>query len=175
MLRNTTEAELDALFTLMEDSFPANERRPRLEQRALLNNPLYQLLTLSDTTPQKALALMAVWELEDIMYIEHFAVHPDLRGAGTGSQMLTNLSQQTTKMICLEVEPPNTQMALRRIGFYRRNGFFLNEYPYLQPPMSKGQDTVGLMLMTSGKAVDAQEFKHIKSLIHRHVYGQLVN
>ena len=67
---------------------------------------------------------------------------------------------------------PETVLAARRIAFYERNGFFLNDFPYLQPPLSNGRDPVPLRVMTSGRAVSREEFERIKALLYTRVYGQ---
>ena len=61
-------------------------------------------------------------------------------------------------------------MAKRRIAFYERNGFFLNKYDYIQPPMSKGKNPVPLLVMTSGGKVSAKRFDEIKKCLYREVY-----
>ena len=54
--------------------------------------------------------------------------------------------------ICLEVELPETEMAARRIGFYERNGFYYNDYFYMQPPIAEGRNAIPLRLMTTGRS-----------------------
>ena len=77
------------------------------------------------------------------------------------------------KPVCLEVEPPENEMTTRRVGFYKRHGFFLNPYPYMQPSISKGRSPIPLLLMTSGSAIDTQAFETIKTLLYRRVYKAL--
>ena len=100
-----------------------------------------------------AAGFLAVWEFESFTYIEHFAVDPVLRNSGTGSAMLQELVRKYQKQICLEVELPEDELTRRRIGFYERNGFVFNEYPYIQPPISKGKSPVPLRIMTYGSAI----------------------
>ncbi|MBR7146301.1 MAG: GNAT family N-acetyltransferase, partial [Oscillospiraceae bacterium] len=52
-----------------------------------------------------------------------FAVREDCRGSGIGSELLDELIGTLPHPICLEVEPPETEIAKRRIAFYERNGF----------------------------------------------------
>ncbi len=82
-------------------------------------------------------AFLALWELGDMAYIEHFAVDPDCRNGGLGGKILQKVIEDTDMRICLEVELPETEMAARRIGFYERNGFYYNDYFYMQPPIQK--------------------------------------
>ena len=115
-------------------------------------------------------ALLAVWEFESFTYIEHFAVDPALRNSGTGSAMLQELVRKYQKQICLEVELPEDELTRRRIGFYERNGFVFNEYPYIQPPISKGKSPVPLWVMTYGKGITRQAFEEMRKVLYRRVY-----
>lgn len=74
------------------------------------------------------------------------------------------------KMVCLEVEPPDNEMASRRIDFYKRNNFFLNNYPYTQPPISTGRNPIPLLIMTHGRHINNIEFAKIKEELLTKVY-----
>ena len=102
--------------------------------------------------------------------MEHFAVSPKYRNEGIGKSVLQQLLG-IEKKVCLEVEPPVTENAKRRIDFYRRNGFYLNEYPYIQPPISNGTEPIPLLIMTTGGMVDEEEFSRIKQSLYVNVYG----
>ena len=158
-------ADFDKMFEIMEKSFPADERRPKEEQKELFENPLYKVYTVG-----KVKAFMAIWEFEKFVFLEHFAVSTEHRNEGLGSKMLTELMRKYDKKIALEVEPPETDVAAGRINFYKRNGFYLNEYPYAQPSISKGRKPVPLMIMTSGKAASKREFDEIKVTLYKKVY-----
>ena len=77
---------------------------------------------------------------------------------------------QKKKLICLEVELPEDELTKRRIGFYERNGFVFNEYPYMQPPISKGKSSVPLRIMTYGTAIPEETFEKMKQVLYRRVY-----
>ena len=72
--------------------------------------------------------------------------------------------------VCLEVEPPVTETAVRRITFYERNGMFFNDYDYVQPPLSQGQNSLPLKIMSSGKRISKEQFEDIKSTLYKKVY-----
>lgn len=157
------------IYQIMEQSFPTDEHRPRAEQLALFENKKYHVYGLLNEE-DALIAFIAVWDLSEIAFIEHFAVDPLYRNGGIGSQMLRDVVQILNKTVCLEVELPDTEMACRRIRFYERNGFYFNDYPYIQPPLSKGQGEVPLRIMTTGNAVDFEHFSHIKELLYTQIY-----
>ena len=161
--------EFDAVYRLLEDSFPLDEYRPYEEQKALLDEPAYRIYVLRDESQQVA-AMMAVWDLEEVCFIEHFAVDPALRGKGLGAFMLEKVRLHLKKPACLEAELPENEIAYRRLRFYQRNGFFVNDYPYMQPPISKGRKPVPLRILTDGRPVSQEEFEKIRSVLYRKVY-----
>jgi len=171
MLQKLTVQDFESIYRLMEASFPPTERRTKEGQRALFENePAYCVYGTKNERTNDVEAFLAVWLLESILFVEHFAVAPALRGQGYGSRLLAELSSMTRKTLCLEVEPPETEMAVRRIGFYRRNGFYLNEYPYMQPSLAKGEPSIPLLVMTFGSAVSEQEFLQIRNSLYKNVY-----
>ena len=147
----------------MQASFSDDEYRPYDEQLALFEEPEYRIYYMPA-------GFLAVWEFESFIYIEHFAVDPALRNSGTGSAMLQELVKQYQKPICLEVELPEDELTRRRIGFYERNGFVFNEYPYIQPPISKGKSPVPLRIMTYKSEITREEFQKMKEILYRRVY-----
>lgn len=169
MLERSTISDFNEIYALMEKSFPDDEYRPYPEQKKLLENPLYTIY-VSRSAQRSIQAFLAVWDLNDFAYIEHFAVDPSCRNNGLGSRLISELAEHLEKPICLEVEPPDTKMALRRIGFYQRNGFYLLDDPYMQPPISPGKQMIPLRIMTSEVGTDRQGFLHIRDTLYRLVY-----
>lgn len=169
MIVKMNQGDFDAVYDILVQSFPSDERRPYDEQKALLQNQHYTLYVERDDFNMKA--FVAVWEFERFVYIEHFAVAPRFRSSGLGSDILSQLHTMSDKKICLEAEPPDTEISARRINFYERNGFYLNDYPYVQPPISKGKSPVPLMLMTSCGQSSESELNEIKTTLYTNVYG----
>ncbi len=165
MIEKMKREDFDGIYTIMEQSFPTDERRPYDEQKGLLDNSAYSI----HTTEQKN-AFIGVWEFDEFVFIEHFAVSKDSRNTGIGGKMLSEFLQSQKKTVCLEVELPLTDIAKRRIGFYERNGLFLNEYEYFQPPISKGKNIVPLMVMTSKSKVSEDVFNKIRDTLYKEVY-----
>ena len=163
MLQRINETDFPEIYRIMQDSFSDDEYRPYDEQLALFEEPEYRIYYMPA-------GFRAVWEFESFIYIEHFAVDPALRNSGTGSAMLQELVKQYQKPICLEVELPEDELTRRRIGFYERNGFVFNEYPYIQPPISKGKSPVPLRIMTYKSEITREEFQKMKEILYRRVY-----
>ncbi len=169
MIEKLKIQDFDRIYNLMEMSFPSDEYRTYDEQKALLNNPAYSIYVLYNEY-QEIKAFIAVWEFNKFAFIEHFAVNPEHRNGGVGAYILNEMVEMLGITVCLEVEPPETEMTSRRIGFYKRNNFFLNEYPYMQPSISRGKNAIPLFIMTSGGKVDEEIFEQIKCTLYTKVY-----
>ncbi|MGN0976106.1 MAG: GNAT family N-acetyltransferase [Gemmiger sp.] len=170
-LRPMRPEEFGPVWKLMETSFPPDERRPRAAQQALTEtDDRFTAYVLPGQTPAVQ-AVLTVWRLEDFAYLEHFAVDPSSRGHGLGAQLLAQLEALLPCPLCLEVEPPETDIARRRIRFYCRNGFALNAFAYTQPPYAPGQQAIPLQIMTTGGPVDAPRFERIRRALYTTVYG----
>lgn len=170
MLEIMKKQEFDQVFSIMERSFPTNEYRNYREQKQLLERPEYCIYVLHDRKNTDIRAFLAVWRLSDVTFYEHFASAPEVRGQGLGAAVLREAEQLCPGQICLEVEPPETEMAKRRIAFYERNGFSINDYPYFQPPISEGKQEIPLKIMTSGGRIGEERFEEIKNRLYREVY-----
>lgn len=172
MLEKLKSADFDLVFQMMEASFPSDEYRPYAQQKALLAHPMYQIYTLPEIDTHKIPSFISVWDLDSIAFIEHFAVDPGLRNGGLGAKVLRELMDSLGKRLCLEVELPDNELAARRIGFYKRNQFFLNPYPYVQPALAEGKKELPLLLMTTEGVMEPLEFQEIQRLVHTQVYQQ---
>ena len=172
MIERLTEADFDQMFSLMERSFPEDERRDYNGQRELLAEPAYNLYAKRSPEDAALQAFLALWELGDMVYIEHFAVDPDCRNGGLGGKILQKVIEDTDMRICLEVELPETEMAARRIGFYERNGFVMNPFEYMQPAMGEDRHAIPLRIMSYPKRLLADEFETMRDVLYCHVYRQ---
>ena len=162
-------SDFDQVFAIMEQSFPQNERRPYAEQRALLDRADYRLYGFQENNA--VIAFAAVYQFDAFLFVEHLAVTPSHRNRGLGALLLKELRVVLKNHICLEVEPAETEMAKRRIGFYQRNGFYLCPFPYVQPAISKGNTLVPLKIMSTKGILDEYEFEEIKKVLYEKVYG----
>ncbi len=169
MFERITKETFDAVFPLLEASFPVTELRIKEDQRRLLEEERYRLYGVPMEDGSFG-AVFAVWEIDDFLYIEHFAVKADCRNSGFGGNLLEKLLEWKDRPTVLEVEVPEDEMTCRRIHFYERHGLFYNEYPYLQPPMRKGQGMLPLRLMTRPSAIDEETYRQYRKRIYSIVY-----
>ncbi|WP_019913494.1 GNAT family N-acetyltransferase [Paenibacillus sp. HW567] len=159
----------DEIFAIMEASFPVSELRTYSGQKSLLDNPNYHIYTERDAEG-RIVAFLAAWEFPELRFVEHIAVNPEIRGGGIGKKLMNSYLSRSDKPVVLEVEPPEGELELRRVGFYERLGFHLNPFPYVQPPLREGQADLPLMIMTYPQAVSRQEFGRFREILYTEVY-----
>ena len=167
--KKVTPAQFKQMYSLMEESFPEYEHRTYSEQEKLLSNPNYCAYVLENENT--VIAFVAVFCFKKFCFIEHIAVLPEYRNNGLGAAMLKQIRKISKGPICLEVELPDSPLSSRRIEFYKRNGFYLNEYSYIQPSMTAGQKSIPLMIMTSDEKITEDEFTYIRSVLYSRVYN----
>ena len=159
----------EELFKIMQEAFPEIEYRTKEHQEKLLSHHCYNVKTV--TKGEELIGFAAFWELGSCRFIEHVATIPELRGSGIGKYLINLLISTTEKPIFLEVEPPEDEMTARRIEFYKRLGFHLNEFPYLQLPLRVGDEAQTLMVMSYPKPISADRFIPYKKEIYFEVYN----
>lgn len=163
-----TEQDFAQVWRLMEESFLTDERRSCAGQKELLANPHYRLYGVRREGDVTAFA--AVWKFDEFIFVEHLAVDQALRNSGTGAALLAWVCALRDLPVVLEVEPPAEEIAKRRIGFYERNGFFLNAYYYIQPALSEEGKELTLLLMTRPGKLTGAEFVRVRETLYRQVY-----
>ncbi len=167
MLERLSITDFEEFYRILEESFPVDERREKEEQKVLWDKNEYIVYGLKKE--ERLLGFLAVWKLENCCFLEHFAIDKRARNAGYGSKMLRELCKLEQNLV-LEVELPETELAKRRIAFYKRNAFCYHEYEYMQPALSKGRKPIPLHIMTYPKVLSKEEFEKIKREIYKEVY-----
>ncbi len=170
MLTPIPKSNFDLAWAILKAAFPRDEIRPYDAQKALLDRADYTLFGLFDEKNDLS-ALAAVYDLGAFRFLEHLAVDTRKRNGGLGSRILSELKRQSDSPIILEVEPPKDELTKRRIAFYQRNAFFPNgAYPYVQPPLAPGQGAVELLIMSSGRTLEEDDFFCVRGALYEQVY-----
>ncbi len=170
MLTRLYKDDFDAVYKIMKESFPADEIRPYEAQKALFDKNGFFVYGVKSEGGELR-AFITLWQLNGFTFGEHFAVDKKDRGSGLGGKIIRIAARNTNGRFCFEVEPPETEIAKRRIGFYRRAGFVLNDYEYIQPPLGKSKRSIPLMIMSYKHGLSVQEFETVKEEIYKNVYG----
>lgn len=159
----------DEIFNLMQSSFPENEYRTYENQKKLLEKKEYEIITKKNENG-KTVAFLSLWSVPKFNFIEHLAVSPECRGGGVGSKMMKELINNASKPIILEIEIPCDEISIKRLKFYERLGFKLNEYEYHQLPLRKNAKPLQMNLMSYPEKLSKEQFESVKKYIHEKIY-----
>lgn len=162
--------DFDKIFSMIQDNFTDDEHRNFDQQKSLLSNELYKIKVANENEEIKA--FVAFWTFQKFIYIEHLAVDKSCQGTGIGTELLKELLRDTDKMIVLEVQPSKDENSKRRIKFYKNNGFYYNDYEYLQPAYSEDKNDVELKILTSNREINDEEFNEVVNYLYKYVYNK---
>ncbi len=138
-------ADFDSFYRELQKSFIEDERRDYEDALRLFYDGKYEIFSL--LYEEKRVGFISLWHLPDFTFAEHFVIHEEYRNLGLGAKALTEL-QRIYKKIVLEAEPATEEIAKRRLGFYKRNGFVENEGDYFQPAYREEGNEVRLVIMS---------------------------
>ncbi|GKX28280.1 N-acetyltransferase [Vallitalea longa] len=162
--------EFEMIWDIYCESFPIDEQRTLKQQMEIMKDSKYSVNPYYDDN--KIIGFYTSWNLYDFIYIDHLAVHKRYRGMGLGSKLVQQIQDKYEQNnIILEVEQPNTHEAEKRIEFYSKKGFNLNDYEYYQPAFDDNKKSVPLLIMSYPLAISEEEFFNVRDKLYSEVYG----
>ncbi len=175
MLLNDRNQSFCELYEIYEASFPQEERRRKEDQKKVWENPAVDVRVIR--RDGRIAAFLSCWRLETCRFLEHLATAPDCRGGGLGRALVEECIREAEEAgvpLFLEIEPVTEKKpdTVRRASFYERLGFFINPFPYEQPPLQPGAPRIPLWVVSYGRRVSEEEFKRYKQEIYGKVYGE---
>ena len=168
MLLKLSPEAFPALYELMRQSFPTAEIRTYEGELALLAREDYRVLAVMQEDAIQA--FIAEWQLDGFCFVEHFAVNPNTRGQGIGTDVFGTYLEQADCPVVIEVEDVDTKEATRRIAFYERLHLRLSEIRYPQPKLRAGGEPVPLRMMVYPDAVTEDALQRMQEQILFTVY-----
>ncbi len=176
MIRKRIESPEDGLWkdllAIYEYSFPSFERRGTESFEALLSEEKAQLdVYLEDGV---IVGFMLYWYMQNFKYLEFFAINRQMRGKNYGSRLMEDLCDDKRRVI-LEIEPPADEMTKKRLRFYERLGFVLNDYDYIHPSFQHPPHPHSLRIMSNGGKLGKKDYEDYISFMKNVVlrYGDL--
>lgn len=133
-LRQLNKHELKQLYqTRMVRDFPPAERKPLVTILGLMKTGRYTALLAEEDGAAVGYALL--WKTGDGKgtLLEYLGVMDDRRNQGVGGRLLEQLAARNTHLFGeaeapISADPAENDLRLRRLGFYRRNGFRVLNY-----------------------------------------------
>ena len=170
-LSSTSDPLFQESWELYQSSFRSEMRRSKKEQEQLIQDPTYNydIFIHGETF----IGFLLWWDFEALRYIEHFATAPLARNKGYGKSILQDFMTQTEKPILLEVELEKTTLDKRRVKFYERLGFKLNQHYYELPTFQEDEKALQLLLMTFPDFISRDDVDQFVQKYHPVVFKDL--
>lgn len=163
-LKNTQDRFFNTAWELYEEAFPSQEKRFLAEQIQLLNNHFYTFQAIYDNN--NFIGILGFWEIEEFIFIEHFAINSSLRGKNYGTLILSEFLKEK-KYVILEIEPPLNQQNLKRLHFYQNLGFVQNTIEHFQVPFRKGDTPIALELLSYKTSLTQEKYQFLYSSMQK--------
>lgn len=165
-LTDPKHAMFEKAMALYRISFPPHEQREAESQRKILSDSDYQFQLIYDG--ETFAGILLCWETEDLLYVEHFCILPEMRNRKYGQRALA-LLRQREKPVILEIDPPVDEVSIHRKGFYERCGFIENPYPHVHPPYHAGNTGHSLVIMSYPDRITQSRYDAFRRYLERRV------
>ena len=165
--KNADKALQEQVWGLYEGSFPACEKRSYPAFITATSDARFNAKVILNDGGNLA-AILFYWLADNMLYVEHLAVNPVMRGENIGSTVLKELIKTyKNHVIILEIDPPVDEISIRRLNFYERVGFVSNDYHFIHPSFAVGEKAQPhkLVILTYGKTISPEEFGAFKELL----------
>lgn len=146
-ITNSNDKLLAQLLPIYIEAFPPTERRSEEQLKRLIdkNRNMYFNVLLFEG---KTAGLFIYWDMEDFYFLEHLAISANMRNHKIGQQVLSWIAENLNGLQLLEVEPEDSnEFAVRRINYYKRNGYIILDKTYQQPSYSDNNLNYPLWIM----------------------------
>jgi GNAT superfamily N-acetyltransferase len=160
--------EFDIFYNILVNHFPSKEVKEYKYLKSTYEQGVVHVLV--EKKEDTIIAVLSYIFVKDYVFIDYFAVVEKYQGKRYGEKMLSYFKDYINKPILLEVELPADETTKRRISFYQRHGFVVNEHTYVVPPVRSLKQSLIFLLVSYPKAISIMEFEGIYPDILKTVY-----
>jgi GNAT superfamily N-acetyltransferase len=158
--------EFKSIYEKMTTSFASDEIRTLEDAYKILDVKEYKVFHL--TLNNNNIGFITIWNLDTCTFVEHFVIYEEYRNKGFGGIAIDLINKEFNNVV-LEAELGTTDLSKRRLGFYSRHGFKINDVYYIQPAYHNDKQPVDMHLLSYPDKL-ANINKVIKE-IYKVVYG----
>ena len=158
--------EFKSIYEKMTTSFASDEIRTLEDAYKILDVKEYKVFHL--TLNNNNIGFITIWNLDTCTFVEHFVIYEEYRNKGYGGIAIDLINKEFNNVV-LEAELGTTDLSKRRLGFYSRQGFKINDVYYIQPAYHNDKQPVDMHLLSYPDKL-ANINKVIKE-IYKVVYG----
>lgn len=147
-------------------SFPIFEQRTINDQIEALKDKNYHFDVIYHK--DEFVGILLYWDMNGYKYIEHFAIDSSLRGKNYGSRVLKEFCKNN-KNVILEIDPPIDEISIKRLKFYSKLGFKLQEFNHIHPSYRKECKSHSLKIMTFDENISKEDYNTFNKLLKKNV------
>lgn len=166
-------SEIDYLKSIYDEAFPSCEQRDwgQILELNLSDSPL-EMYRIWATELSSTVGFVTLWRTDRWLFGEHLAIDPCFRNRGWGASVvrMIQIPEFYRGALILEVEPPVTEIASRRLSFYEREGMSIVDRNYLQPDYQRKGNHLPLFLLSNAEWSDSTLSRTV-SEIYQNVYA----
>lgn len=171
LLKRIENKDFDYFYSLLEEDFCWEERKDKERELSSFIHPRFSPCFIYDN--DKLVGYFCYWEFKNFIFGEHLAILKELRDSGIGTRFISEFLKGCNKLVLIEVEHPTTIQSKRRIKFYKKLGFKMNEkYNYIQPSYHPTGETVPLIIASHPTLINENDYKKYTQLIKEEVYDK---
>jgi len=167
-LKQITDGDFGEFYSLLEDDFCLSERKAYDEELRALNEMAFSPNFI--LYKGRKVGYICLWNFESFVFVEHFAIFKSERGSGLGGAFIKELTSDLSKLLILEAEVAFDEVSKRRLEFYKRAGFYINGYPYVQPKYRPDCSDINMHILSFNRPLTEQEFIGFSEKIKNTVY-----
>ncbi|MCD8262786.1 MAG: GNAT family N-acetyltransferase [Tannerellaceae bacterium] len=156
--------EFEAIYKI---SFPVFEQRTSEQQIMAFSSPLYHLDCF--TEEDGFIGFIAWWNFDYGVYIEHFAIHPRLRGKGYEGNILQQFIVNSRKPVILEIDPVVDEISAARLRFYKTYGFVENPYKHIHPAYRNEYAPHSLVVLSTQAILSPEQYQQFNKDLQEQV------
>lgn len=168
-LKTISDTYFSQAWELYLEAFPPEERKTFEAQTRIMKNPMYHYDVI--VVENELIGFLLWWDLEEVRYVDHFATVKKQRNKGYGKLILEKFMNDREKPVLLEVELPESSLNERRIKFYERIGFKLNQHHYQLPIFNEGEPALQFLVMTYPELISVNDVKQFVKTCHPIIFN----
>lgn len=156
----------DDAMKIYQASFPIFEQRTLKKQIEALEDEMYYSTIICENNT--LIGLIFYWKYGKYTYIEHLAISPSLRGKNYGSKILKAFCEDNKDTI-LEIDNPIDEISIKRLNFYSKIGFKLQDFEHIHPPYRQEYDGHNLKIMSFNRDLSKEEYEEFNAFLKTNV------
>ena len=158
--------EFKSIYDAMTTSFASDEIRDFNDAYKLTDVKEYKVFHLIYNNNK--VGFITIWNLNTCTFVEHFVIYEEYRNKGYGGIAIDLINKEFDNVV-LEAELGTTSISKRRLGFYNRHGFKINDIDYVQPAYHKDKQPVDMHLLSCPSKLE--NIDKVIEEIYKLVYG----